>query len=83
MISQTMSTFRQKSALQEGEVQLAEALKQREIVVGQSREIEKKLQDLILDLLVLANTDEEAKNIVAKYGIQQNGQPATPPAPAK
>ena len=84
MIAQTVSTFKQRSALQEGHVQLAEAYKQREKLVTDSRVIQSKLQDLIMELLILSKTDDEAKQIVAKYNIQQNGQaPAPAEAPAK
>jgi len=84
MIAQTVSTFKQRSALQEGHVQLADAFKQREKLVTDSRVIQSKLQDLIMDLLILSKTDDEAKQIVAKYNIQQNGQtPAPAAAPAK
>jgi hypothetical protein len=84
MIAQTVSTFKQRSALQEGHVQLADAYKKREVVVKQSVDLQTKLQDLIMDLLILAKTDDEAKQIVGKYNIQQNGQtPAPAEAPAK
>jgi hypothetical protein len=84
MIAQTVSTFKQRSALQEGHVQLADAFKKREVVVKQSVDLQTKLQDLIMDLLILSKTDEDAKQIVGKYNIQQNGQtPAPAEAPAK
>lgn len=82
MIAQTVSTFKQRSALQEGHVQLTDAFKKREVVVKQSVDLQSKLQDLIMDLLVLSKTDDEAKQIVGKYNIQQNGQ-APAEAPAK
>jgi hypothetical protein len=84
LIAQTVSTFKQRSALQEGHVQLADAFKKREVVVKQSVDLQTKLQDLIMDLLILAKTDDDAKQIVGKYNIQQNGQaPAAAEAPAK
>ena len=84
MIAQTVSTFKQRSALQEGHVQLTDAFKKREVVVKQSVDLQTKLQDLIMDLLILSKTDEDAKQIVGKYNIQQNGQaPAPAEAPAK
>jgi hypothetical protein len=83
MIAQTITTFKQRSALQEGAVQLTETIKKREIIVKQSMDIETKLKDLIVDLLILSRTDDDAKKIVSKYGIQQNGQASPPPAPAK
>ena len=49
-------------------------------------DLQKKLQDLVLDLMLLAKTDEEAKAIITKYNIQQNtpaaGGEAPAPAPA-
>jgi hypothetical protein len=84
MIAQTVSTFKQRSALQEGHVQLTDAFKKREVVVKQSVDLQSKLQDLIMDLLVLSKTDDEAKQIVGKYNIQQQGQtPAPAETPAK
>ena len=84
LIGQTVSTFKQRSALQQGHVQLTDAFKKREVVVKQSVEIQTKLQDMIMDLLILSKTDEDAKQIVGKYNIQQNGSAAgATPAPAE
>jgi hypothetical protein len=84
MIAQTVSTFKQRSALQEGHVQLTDAYKQREVVVKKSQDIQTKLQDLVMDLLILSKTDDDAKQIVSKYNIQESGKtPASAEAPAK
>jgi hypothetical protein len=84
MIAQTVSTFKQRSALEEGHVQLTDAFKKREAVVKQSVDLQTKLQDLIMDLLILSKTDDEARQIVGKYNIQQQGQPSAPAeAPVK
>jgi hypothetical protein len=84
MIAQTVSTFKQRSALQEGHVQLTDAYKQREVVVKKSQDIQTKLQDLVMDLLILSKTDDDAKQIVSKYNIQESGKaPAPAEAPAK
>jgi hypothetical protein len=80
MIAQTVSTFKQRSALQEGHVQLTDAFKKREVVVKQSVDLQTKLQNLIMDLLILAKTDDEAKQIISKYNIQQQGQTSAPSA---
>ncbi|MCE9610490.1 MAG: hypothetical protein K8R23_09885 [Chthoniobacter sp.] len=79
MISQTMGVFNQKTALKEGQEQLidsvakhADAVTKREPLVGQSRELKKKLNEMIMDILTLAKNDEDAKAIVEKYHIQQN-----------
>jgi hypothetical protein len=45
--------------------------KQEETVI-QSRKIQASLEKLVLDLINLANTDSDAKQIIAKYNIQQN-----------
>jgi hypothetical protein len=81
MIGQTVTTFKQRSALQEGQHQLTEAFKQREAVVKKSVDIQSKLNDLIMDVLILSKTDDDAKQIVSKYNIQQQ-QPAAAPAEA-
>jgi len=48
--------------------------KRREPVVKQSIEIQTKMQELLTDLLVLAKTDDGAREIVKKYNIKQGGQ---------
>jgi hypothetical protein len=89
MINQTMSVFKQRTSLREGKAQLIEAYKNREPMVKQSADLQAKLQALVLDLLILSKTDEDAKAIVGKYNIQQNvpagsAPPAeTPAEPAK
>ncbi len=93
LLAQTIGTFHNRTNLREGKsqliqgkAQLAEAYRNREPVVKQSADLQKKLQELVLDLLLLAKTDEEAKAIVAKYNIQQqtpaSGTEAPAPAPA-
>lgn len=86
MVAQTVNTFKARNSLRDGKTQLAEAYHSREAMVKQSKEIQDKLQALILDLLMLAQTDPDAKQIVSKYNIQQNGAataPAAAPAPAE
>ena len=94
MIGQTLGTLNQKSDLREGRTQLgentqklSEAFTKREPLVKQSQELKKKLNEMIMDILILAKTDEDAKTIVAKYNIQQNlpasGDGAAAPAPGK
>ncbi len=84
MVAQTVNTFKARTALRENKTQLIDVVHKREALVGQSQDIQKKLEKLVLDLLVLAKTDEDAKQIVQKYNIQQ-GNPggATAPAPAE
>jgi hypothetical protein len=81
MIAQTASVFKQRKALGEGKVQLTEAIRNRESAVKASGDLQQKLQAIVLDLLLLSKTDDDAKKIVTKYNIQQNGA-ATPPAEA-
>jgi hypothetical protein len=80
LVAQTFTVFKQRTALRDGIVQLTEAHRNREKLVAQSQEIQQKLQTLVLDLLLLAKTDDDAKQIVAKYNIQQAGAPSSPEA---
>ena len=82
MIMQTQTVFRQKSALQEGKVQMIEALAKREPLVKQSADLRSKLNAMVIDLLILGKTDEDAKAIIAKYNIQQNQPTSAPEAAA-
>ena len=81
MIIQTQGVFRQKSALQEGKLQLADTVTKREPAIKQVAEIKTKANAMIIDLLILGKTDEDAKAIIAKYNIQQNGPAPTESAP--
>ncbi len=80
MIIQTQGVFRQKSALQEGKGQLIDTLSKREGAVKQVAEIKAKANAMIIDLLILGKTDEDAKTIIAKYNIQQNAPAGEAPA---
>ena len=90
MIMQTVGIFHQKTALKEGMEQLtesvakhAEAVAKRKPIVDQTGELKKKLNDMIMDILLLAKTDEDAKAIVTKYNIQQNLPPGSDSAAPK
>jgi len=90
LVAQTVNIFKARTSLNEAKVKLSEGYRNREPLVKQSKDIQEKLQAIVLDLLVLAQTDEDAKKIVAKYNIQQaakggssEGAPAPAPAPAK
>jgi hypothetical protein len=48
--------------------------KRREVLVKQSIDLQTKMQEILTDLLVLAKTDDKAKEIVTKYNIKQGGQ---------
>lgn len=82
MIGQTVNTFKTRTSLREGKAQLIEAYKNREPMVKQSVDIQNRLQAMLLDVLLLSKTDDEAKAIVTKYNIQQN-VPAGSTAPAE
>ena len=78
-----VNVFKQRSSLHDGSVELTKAYHDREPLVKQSKDLQEKLQALVLDLLLLSKTDDEAKQIVTKYNIQQQGTEAAPaPAPA-
>ena len=47
--------------------------------VAKSRDVAKGFEKMMRDLLQLAQTDTEAKAIVAKYGIAVNAPPAARP----
>ena len=90
MIMQTVGIFHQKTALKEGMEQLtesvatpAEAVAKRKPIVDQTGDLKKKLNDMIMDILLLAKTDEDAKAIVTKYNIQQNLPPGSDSAAPK
>ncbi|MDA0576793.1 MAG: hypothetical protein O3B24_01705 [Verrucomicrobia bacterium] len=62
--------------------QLAIATKQQEALAGRAAQTESQLQSIMMDLLSLASTDDEAKAIVTKYGIRFNPPAATEPTAA-
>jgi len=79
MVAQFIGSLNQKSALRAGLVKLAsnektlgEAFSKREPLVKQSGELKNKLNAMVMDLLILGKTDEDAKAIIGKYNIQQN-----------
>jgi hypothetical protein len=86
MVAQTVNVFKERNTLRDGKVKLAKYYSDRQALVKQSADVQQKLQTLVLDLLLLAKTDEDAKAIVAKYNIQQNANQSAPenaPAPAE
>jgi hypothetical protein len=78
MFIQVQGANRQKNALRETKTQLADAFTKREPLVRQSVELKNKLNAMVMDLLILAKTDEEARAIIARNGIQQNVQGSAP-----
>jgi hypothetical protein len=86
LVAQTLNIFKARTALNDGIVQLNEAYRNREPLVKQSADVQHNLEAIVLDLLILAKTDEEAAKIVQKNGIQQTGAAAgseTTPAAKK
>ena len=55
-----------------------EAYDKRVPLVKTSGELKSKLQALVMDLLILGKTDEDAKAIIGKYNIQQ-AEPGSAP----
>jgi hypothetical protein len=69
--------------LNENKTQLSAAVTSQAQGVQQANAVEQKLTSMVEDLLLLAKTDEAAKAIVGKYGIQLgNNGAAAPSAPA-
>ena len=56
--------------------ELKQVVEQQAPALAQSREVGAKFEKMVRDLLQLAQTDEEARAIVAKYGISVNTAPA-------
>ena len=83
MVAQTVNVFKAHSSLRDGQIQLTAAYSKREALVKQSQDLQQKLQNLVLDLLLLAKTDDDAKAIVGKYNIQQNAPAGSEGAPAE
>ena len=84
MVAQTVNVFKARTSLRDGKTQLTDAYQKRQSLVKQSADVQQKLQALVLDLLLLAKTDDDAKAIIQKYNIQQNAPAGsdTVPAPA-
>jgi hypothetical protein len=75
-VQQTISSFKTKTALNEAKENLTKAIESQKGPLDQAAAVEKRLTDMIEDLLLLAKTDDLAKQIVTKYGIQQ-GNPGS------
>ena len=54
---------------------------QQDLLEVQAAQTESKLQALVMDLLTLAKTDEDARVIVNKYGIKYNEPQSAPALP--
>jgi len=62
--------------------QFQAAITHQQPAVDQSKQAQASLAKLATDLLVTAKTDDTAKAIATKFGIQQNGAAADTSAPA-
>ncbi len=69
----------QLSAISSQRTAFQSTIQRQEDLVSQSHKVQAGLEKLVNDLLDLAQTDNDAKEIVKKYGIQRN---ANAPAPA-
>ena len=79
---QTDTLSKQITEMQTMDKRFAEAIKNRETMVKQSTELQSQLQNLLTDLLELAKTDNDAKQIAEKWKIQRSQPPAGAAAPA-
>jgi hypothetical protein len=59
------------------------ALDQQALVEGQAAEAERRLQSLMLDLVLLAKTDADARLIATRYQIRYNPPPTQVPPGAQ
>ncbi len=89
MVTQTVASRNQTTAMKAGIKKLSENGKtladnivKREPLVKQSGELKSKLNAMVMDLLILGKTDEDAKAIIAKHGIQQSQPSSAPDAAA-
>jgi hypothetical protein len=58
--------------VEKAEAQLAELIKQREDLVKQATQIQTEYTNLLNAVIDLAETDEDARNVVAKWKIQRS-----------
>ena len=82
-IQQTVTSFKMRTSLSDTKVAIEKAIESQKPARAQADEVEKKLSSMIEDLLILAKTDDQAKAIVNKYGIQQGANGAAAPAETK
>ena len=73
---QLTNTEKQISNLKDAKKQFADALVKREEIVKQSGKVQEQYTALLNDVIELAKTDEDAKKVVAKWGIQRQQPPA-------
>ena len=76
-IQQTVTSFKMRTSLSDTKVAIEKAIESQKPARAQADEVEKKLSSMIEDLLILAKTDDQAKAIIQKLGIQYNPNAAT------
>jgi hypothetical protein len=69
-VQNTVAAFRTKGSLNDTKEAYNKAIASQGPGLQQATDYEKKLSTMVEDLLILAKTDDQAKAIVAKYGIQ-------------
>jgi hypothetical protein len=69
-VQNTVAAFKMKGSLNDTKVAYTNAIANQAPGLQQASEYEKKLSTMVEDLLILAKTDDQAKAIVNKYGIQ-------------
>jgi hypothetical protein len=66
---------KQIKQLEDGEKQLTELVEKRKELVGQSQKVQEQYTALLKDVLDLAKSDADAKEVVEKWKIQQAAPP--------
>jgi hypothetical protein len=67
---------KQIKGLQEAKTQFADLISKREEQVKQSSQIQLQYTNLLNEILDLSQTDDDAKKVVQKFGIQRQNPPA-------
>ena len=67
---------KQITSLRDAKTQFADLISKREDQVKQSSQIQLQYTNLLNEILDLAQTDEDAKKVVQKFGIQRQNPPS-------
>ncbi|MDB6175148.1 MAG: hypothetical protein JWL59_4459 [Chthoniobacteraceae bacterium] len=70
------TTEKQIASTVEAQKQFVDAISKREELVKQSGKVQEQYTALLNDVIELAKTDEDAKKIVTKWGIQRQASPS-------
>jgi hypothetical protein len=79
---QSENLNRQIESLTGAEKNAQELIKQREATVQQTQQMQERYTSLLTDILQLAETDPDAKNVVEKYKIARQKTDSAPAAVA-